>query len=157
VAILHTKTTGWGSQVVRILSGENELTQLRITAFRSHGTFQVDGEEFTIQPQGFLRFSVLLKRGVSVIARMEKPSVFRRRFLIRSAGHRLTLEARGWTGGKYLLFLENREVGSVKREGFTRRRMTLDFPDEVPLVLQVFLVYIVHLQAKREAAAAAGS
>jgi hypothetical protein len=91
-----------------------------------------------------------------VIARVTKPSFFRRRFQVASAGHRFLLESLGWTGREYQLLLGTQPVGRIKREGFAGRRMTLDFPDEVPLVLQILLIYLVAAQAKRERAARSG-
>jgi hypothetical protein len=51
--------------------------------------------------------------------------------------------------------LGSQEVGGIRREGFTGRRLLLEFPDDVPLFLQVFLAYVVASQARRERAAAA--
>jgi hypothetical protein len=158
VAVLHAEPLGWHSSGVRILSGSEELTRLAISAFRRKGSFDLDGETFAIEPEGFFRSNAVLKKGSSVIARVQKPSLLRRRFEISSAGHRLVLESRGWTGREYGLLLGSSEVGLIKREGFGGKKLTLEFPDDVPMFLQVFLAYVVVSQAKRErAAAAAGS
>jgi hypothetical protein len=155
VAILRAEPTRLGRYGVSIQSDGEELTQLHITLFRSKGRFQLDGDEFTIEPRGFFQNSAELRKGSSIIGRAEKPSFFRRRFHVTSAGHRLTLESTSFRGREYVLLLGNEEVGWIKRHGFTGKKMDLDFPDEVPLFLQVFLAYLVACQAKREAAAAA--
>jgi hypothetical protein len=155
VAILHAEPLGWASFGVRILSGDEELTQLMISTFKGKGSFDLDGEAFTVEPEGFFRSNAVLKKGSSTIAKVRKPSILRRRFEISSAGHRLVLESRGWAGREYVLLLGSQEVGRVKREGFVGRKILLEFPDDVPLFLQVLLAYVVVSQAKREAAAAA--
>ena len=155
MAVLHAEPLGWATSGVRILSGAEEITQLKISAIRGKGTFTLDGEEFYVEPKGFFQSSAVLRKGTAVIAKVMKPSFLRRRFEISSAGHRLILESRGWRGREYRLLLGPQEVGSVKREGFTGRKFLLDFPDDVPVFLQVLLVYVVASQAKREAAAAA--
>lgn len=157
MAVLHAEPMGWFSSSARLLAGDEELTELGITAFKSRGRFILDGEEFAIEPKGFFQTTALLKKGTAILARAEKPSAFRRRFEISSAGHRLVLESRSWTGRDYVLLLGNQEVGWVKREGMTGKKLRLEFPDEVPVFLQVLLAYLVLVQAKREAAAAAGS
>ena len=157
MSFLHAKPLGWASFGARILRGEEELTQLKITAFRSKGSFQLDGEEFTIEPKGFFLSSAVLKKGSSVIARVEKESAFKRRFEISSAGHRFVLASKRWTGRDYLLLLGKQEVGRVRREGFAGRKLKLEFPDDVPLFIQVLMAYVVLAQAKREASAAASS
>jgi hypothetical protein len=68
----------------------------------------------------------------------------------------LTVESRNWLGRKYALLLGNQEVGWIERKGLRGRTMRLEFPDEVPVALQVLLVYLVVCQVKREAAASSG-
>jgi hypothetical protein len=155
VAILRAEPLGWAFLGIRVLSGEEELTRLQISAFRTKGSFQLDGDAFTIEPMGFFKSDAVLKKGSSIIAKSRKGAALRRRFEISSAGHHLTLESRSWAGREYVLLLGKNEVGQVKREGFAGRKMHLEFPDDMPVFLQVFLAYIVISQARREAAAAA--
>ncbi len=155
MAVLRAEPLGWASAGVRVLSGEEEITELHISAFKGKGSFTLDGEEFTITPEGFFRSDAVLKKGTSVIAKAKKAGALKRTWDISSAGHRLTLDSRSWSGREYALLLGNQEVGRVKREGFAGRKVSLESPDEVPVFLQVFLTYIVVSQARREAAAAA--
>jgi len=155
VAVIHAEPLGWASLGVRLLAGNEELTQLKVSTFKNKGSFELDGDVFTIEPEGIWRTKVSLKKDGRAIARAHKTSMWRRRFEVTSAGHRLVIEGRGWRGREYVLLLGKQEVGWVKREGLTGRRLRLEFPDEVPLMLQVFLAYIVTAQARREAAAAA--
>jgi hypothetical protein len=157
VATLRAEPLSWLSFGVRILSGEEEITQLSISAFRTKGSFVLDGDEFTVDPSGFFGSDATLRKGASIIAKAKKAGAFKRTWEISSAGHRLKLESRSLTGKEYALLLGAHEVGRVKREGFTGRRTMMEFPDDVPVFLQVFLAYIVISQARREAAAAAGS
>jgi len=157
VATLRAEPLSWLSFGVRILSGESEITQLKISAFKSKGSFTLDGEDFTIEPSGFWGSNATLKKGASIIAKAQKAGALKRTWEISSAGHRLTLESRSLTGRAYVLLLGKQEVGRVQREGFAGRRTIMEFPDNVPVFLQVFLAYIVISQARREAAAAAGS
>jgi hypothetical protein len=156
VAVLRTEPAGWGSWSARINSGDHPLTELRISLFRSRGRFSLHGEEFSVDPQGLLGTTAVLRKGSNIIARAEKTSAFRRRFRITSAGHRLDLVSRSWSGREYALLLGSQEVGMVRRTGFGGRKITMEFPDQVPVFLQVFLAYLVLCQAKREAAAASG-
>ena len=157
MAELRSEPLGWAGSGARIFSGDTELTELRITAFKSRGNFILDGKEYEVIPKGFFQTSAELKMGSTVVARVTKPSVFKRRFEITSAGHRIVLESRGWRARKYVLLLGQKEVGSIEQEGFSSRRLRFQFPDEVPEVIQILLAYLVIAQAKREAAAAAGA
>lgn len=154
MAILNAEPTGWASWNARITADGQELTLLSLSLLRSRGTFQLDGEEYVIESTGVWRNTALLKKGSRIIARAEKPSFLHRKYEISSAGHHLRLDSRSWSGREYALLLGNQEVGRITRKGFVGRKMELEFPDQVPLVLQVLLVYLVLVQAKREAAAA---
>ncbi len=157
MAILETEPRGWGSWGSLITADGLPVTELKISLWRSRGSFQLDGQEFSIEPSGFFLQNASLTRRGGVIAKAEKTSFFRRSFLITSAGHRMELRSRGWMGREYELLMGNQQVGRVTRQGMTGRKMALEFPDDVPTVLQVFLAYLVLCQAKREAASAAGS
>lgn len=157
MAILEAEPRGWGSWDAVITADGRPVTELKISLFRSRGRFRLDGQEFSIEPSGFFLQSASLTRRGGAIAKAEKTSFFRRDFLITSAGHRMELKSRSWTGREYELLMGNQRVGLVTRKGFMGRRMSLDFPDDVPAVLQVFLAYLILSQAKREAASAAGS
>ncbi len=154
MTILRTVPAGWASWSVKVLSEDEELTELRISLFRSKGSFELDGATFTVDPKGFFRHDAELRRGASVIARAEKSSLTRRRFTVTSAGHHLELESRSLLGREYVLFLRDEEVGTIRRKGFLGRKCEMEFPDGVPVFLQLFLIYLALTQAKREAAAA---
>jgi hypothetical protein len=117
VTTLRTEPTGWLSWNVEVLSGKTKLTELRISLFRSRGSFELDGVSFTIEPRGFFGHDAELRRGASVIARAEKVSLLRRRFTLTSAGHRLTLESRSFLGRQYALLLGKEAVGLPRADG----------------------------------------
>jgi len=156
VATLQAEPLSWMRYHYSIRRNDEEITRLRITLFRNRGDFDLDGERFLLNPRGLLGREVEMIRGGSVMARASRPSLLWRRFDVSSAGHHLALESRSWTGRKYVLLLGNQEVGQVTREGWMGKKMEVDFPDDVPVALQVLLVYLVACQAKREAAAASG-
>ncbi len=156
MALLRTEPRRWGSWSAVILSGEEKITELTISLFRSRGSFELAGERYSVDPQGFWGQRSVLRKGATTLARAEKPSFLRRSFSIRSAGYRLKLESRSWSGRNYALVVAGRDVGFIRKAGFGRRRLELEFPDEVPTFLQVYLAYLVLCQAKKEAAAASG-
>jgi hypothetical protein len=155
VAVLRAEPLSWGSPSLRILAGDEEVARLITSVFKGNGKFEVDGESFTVDSHGILRQKADLKKGSSVIAKVRKKGFFGRTFEISSAGHHLVLEGQGLMGKTYVLRLANQEVGWIKREGFSGRSMTLEFPDEVPAFLQMLILYVVVVQARMEGAAAA--
>ena len=155
MAVLRTEPLGWASYGARILDGGKELARLEITWLKGRGTFRLHNETFAIEPKGFFLSHAVLEKGSTALAKAHKPSAFRRRFEVTSAGHEFVLESQSWTGREYALFHGDQEVGWIKREGWTGRKLDLEFPDDMPVFLQIFLAYIVLAQMRREAAAAA--
>ena len=151
---LEVEPTGWASWNALITSRGQPLTELTISTWKSRGAFELEGQAFTIEPQGFWHHNAELRRGSTIIAKAERKSALRRSWVLTSAGHGLTLETLSWRGREFVLLLGNQETGRVTRKGMTGRRLSLTFPEDVPEVLQIFLTYIVLCQAKREMAAA---
>lgn len=158
MAVLRTESLGWASSGVRVLSGDDEVTQLKVSFLKGNGSFEVDGDTFTIDSHGIMRSDAVMKKGASVIAKVKHKGFPRGRFEISSAGHKLVMKSHGWMGKRYSVGLMDQEVGQVQRAGFLGTKITLDFPDEVPVFLQVLIIYIALAHARRQgAAAAAGS
>jgi len=154
MAIVKSEPTGWASWNARITTEDREVAILSISTFKNKGAVQLDGDDYTMEPHGVWGGAGVLRKGASVIAQAKKPSFFRRTFEISSAGHHFRLESRSWTGREYALVVGGQEVGRIHSHGLTGRKVEMEFPDEVPLVLQLFLLYLVLVQHKREAAAA---
>ena len=153
--ILEVEPTGWASWDALVTADGAPIAELRISAWKSRGRFQLDGEDFTIEPSGFWLQNAVLKRGESVVARAERPALLRRQFSISSGSHRMALESRSWAGREYALQIGTQEAGRITREGFLGRKVTLRMAEDLPEALQIFLAYLVICQTKREAAAAA--
>ena len=50
MAVLRAEPLGWASAGVRILSGNDEITELQISAFKGKGSFTLDGETYQLAP-----------------------------------------------------------------------------------------------------------
>lgn len=158
MATLEAEPAGWTSWNARITSDGEEITELAVSVWRSQGSFRLDGLDYTVEPKGFWLTHAVLRVGPTIIARAERLAPLGRSWIIHAAGRRLVLESRTWTGREFGLRVGEKEIGKVTREGVTGRRMRLEFPDDLPVALQVFLAYLVLVQIKREAATvAAGS
>ena len=116
----------------RVQEEGGEMATLHLSLFRSRGAFQVEGESFAAEPEGFFGRAVTLRKGGTVIARAEMASFFRRTFGVTSAGHRLSVESRSWLGREYEVLLGGEPVGSIHAQGFLGRKLTLELPERMP-------------------------
>jgi hypothetical protein len=53
----------------------------------------------------------------------------------------------------YILLDGEKHIGSIRTEGFFRRRFLLDCPDKLPLAIQAFLVWMVIMALKHASTA----
>jgi hypothetical protein len=92
-----------------------------------------------------------------VWARATKESAFVRRFVVRTAERELILEPAALFARSFRLVENAMIVGYVLPDHFFTRACTLEFPDDLPAPVQVFLFWLVALMWRRAARAAASS
>ncbi len=100
--------------------------------------------------------SFILELNGTQLARAEKPSALRRSFTIQHEGKTYILKAESAFGRTFLL-LDNdrRQIGSITPAGMFTRKATVDLPDEMPLPIKVFLVWLTVILWKRDSEAVA--
>jgi hypothetical protein len=136
-------------------SGHN-LGDVALSSWRERGVVRCDGAEHHVFREGALRGAFVLD-GAGESLRALKPSAFRNLFDIEFGQERYVLSPRSAFRQDRLLYHEGREMGSIVAEGPLSRRARIQLPDDLPLVLILFLLWLTLLQWKREADAAAGS
>lgn len=154
MAVLTARPRRWYSSDYRILDGDVEIASLRVKLFRDTGIFQVEGEDYQINVEGFLKGRFELRQGPTILAKAEKT---RRKFEIRTSGHRMTLESNGILGRSWDLHVMTGPIGSIRALGWLNNAAEADLPDELPLPLRIFLFYLVLLTWRRQAAGAAAA
>ena len=63
MALLEAEPTGWASWNALIKSNGAPVTELSISAWKSRGSFGLDGQGFTIEPRGFWLHNAVMQRG----------------------------------------------------------------------------------------------
>ena len=133
------------------------VAEVRLSSWRERGAVSVEGVEHRVSRHGVLRGAFVLEGGGSVLARAEKPSAFRREFQIEHDGKQYTLKARSIWRRERVLYDGDQEIGAVVPEGLFNRRARVELPDDLPLVLRLFVVWLTMLLWKRDSDAAAVS
>jgi len=100
----------------------------------------------------------ILESSGSIMARAEKPSAFRRSFIIDYRDKQYTLRAASALRRSFLLLDGDIKIGSLSPEGIFTRRTSVDLPAELPLPVKVFIIWLTVILWKRDSnsAAAAG-
>ncbi len=151
--MLHALPTSWFKPAFRLLRDDREVGLLTLSSFRERATFSVKDVEFAFQREGMMGDFVLEFQG-SVLARAQKPSAFKQRFVLTFEGRSYALAAASWFGRPFVLREEDAEVGHIRPLSVFSNKSDLDLPDALPLPVQAFCFWLVLLLWKRAAAAA---
>ncbi len=145
---------GWLSWNFTALKELQAVADIDVAWWREKGVLFVQGAAYTVYREGLMSGAFILESAGSVLARAQKPSAFRRCFKIEHAGRQYTLRAKSPFGRTFILHLDDREIGSISPEGLFTRRATVDFPQDMQLPVQIFIVWLAVILWKRESDAA---
>ena len=86
----------------------------------------------------------------------QKPSIWRNRFVFEHAGNQYELKKESTWGSAFVLWRDGvGSAGSVRSKGFFKREWIAELPEELPLEVRVFIVWLMAILWKRAASAAA--
>ena len=149
----------WFSWDFTVMDGAQAVGEIDVSCWREKGMVTVEGIDYRVYREGLMSGDFILASNDSVLARASKPSAFRRAFTIQYAGREYTLLAKSALRRAFALLDGNREVGSLSPRSIFTRRAAVDLPENLPLPLKVFIIWLTVILWKRESdsSAAAGS
>ena len=156
--MLHAFPKRWSSWDFTVQDETGHIVgEVALSSWRERGTVRCEGAEHHVFREGAHRGSFVLE-GAGQPLRAVKPSAFRNLFEVEFGSEQYVLSPRSAFRRDRLLYYDGREIGFIVAEGPLSRRARIELPDDLPLVLTLFLVWLTLLQWKREAdASAAGS
>ena len=147
----------WFSWDFTVMEGSQPVADIDVSWWREKGLLTVHGIDYMVYREGLMSGAFILELDGTVLARAEKPSAFHRAFLIEHAGKQYTLRAKSAFRRAFLLLDGSREIGSLSPEGIFTRRATVEFPEELPLPVKVFIMWLAVILWKRDSDSAAGA
>lgn len=158
--LLRAVPSGWFSNDFTVFDrGGIPVARTDLSNWRETAKIAVGEARYEAHRKGWTsKDFVLFKDDGRVIVTAEKPSSWRDRFLFEHNGNRYELKHESAWSSAFVLSRDGIGlVGSVRRKGFFKREWTADMPEELPLEVVVFIVWLVVILWKRaESAAAAG-
>jgi hypothetical protein len=86
---------------------------------------------------------------------VEKPSVWRSRLIFEYVNNHYELKKASVWGSAFVLLREGvGPVGSIRSKGLFKREWTVEMPEELPLEVRVFIMWLMIILYKRAMAAA---
>lgn len=155
--MLQLVPQGWLGWHVDVLGNDRKITEIKTSTLPESGTFSIDGADFRAWREGMFSGEFLLAKDGETIARAQKPSALKSSFNIEFSDRQYTLKKESWAGRSFVLIQGDIEVGSIRPEGVLTRKASVDLPGDMPMPLQLFVVWLTILLWKREADAGAAA
>lgn len=155
--MLRAFPKSWFSPDYKVLENDAVIAIVALSMLREAGALTVAGSSYRVYRERLLSGSFVLESEGAILARADKPSALYRSFLVKHDGKEYTLEAESVGYRKFVLSEGGQQIGSVYPEHALTRRSVIDFPEAIPLVVRVFMFWLVMILWKRAADAAAAS
>ena len=149
--MLRAIPKNWFSWNFTILEGSQHLADIEVAWWHEKGAVIVENEVYHVYREGLASGAFILESSVGELARAEKPSLFRRCFLIEHEDRQYTLRAVAALSREYTLTDESGEIGRLAPEGWLTHRARVDLPDYIPLPIRLFIIWLTILLWKRQA------
>jgi hypothetical protein len=149
MSVLTLMPRGWFSWNFSVLDGERALADVYLSSWRDRGRLTIDNVEYLVSREMLLG-DFLLQQSGSVLARAKKPSAFRRSFIIRYQERSCTLQARSAFGRAFVLLDGEKEIGSIVPRNMWTRKSVATLPDDWPLPVKSFAMWLTMVHWKRE-------
>ena len=134
-------------------ANHQSVAEVRLSSWRERGAVTCAGVEHKVLRQSAFG-AFVLEKGGAVVARAEKPSAFHKTFTIEYEGRQYTLKARSLGRRELVLYENEREVGAIAPEGPFTRRARVALPEDLSLLLRLFVIWLTMLIWKRNSDAA---
>lgn len=112
------------------------------------GELKVQGETYSAC---YEKPAYILESAAGVLARAEHLKWLSRELAIEYAGQRYILRGKA-LHREFLLLEGDTQIGSIAAEGFLTRKVAVELPKELPLFLQVFIIWLAMTVWKQDEA-----
>lgn len=107
--------------------------------WRDKGELRIQDDIYTARRD---KSAYVLESTTGVLVRAEQPRKWRRELFIEHSGRRYTLRAKSAFRRDLMLFEDSTQIGSVSPDGLFTRNAAVELPKELPLYLQVFVIWL---------------
>ena len=125
------------------------MGDVEFSSWRERGSVRLQGADHRVFRESALRGAFVLEGG-RVRVRAVKPSAFRSTFEISYGSNHYVLRTRSALRKDRVLYEEDALIGGVFCEGSLNRRARVELPDDLPMLLTMFVVWLTLLQWRSE-------
>ncbi len=152
--MLHIVPLHWYKWDFKVFDGDRPIAVIDRSWRNESGTLILEDATYEIYRTGAFFGTFVLETAGTLVAEAEKPSTFKRQFVITFSDRRFVLKRISVLGRGYDLIEDGRTIGSIVARSVFSRKARANLPEELPLSVRVFVVFLVLLLWRRDAAAA---
>jgi hypothetical protein len=140
----------WLSWDFSVVQGDSVVAEIEIPRWRKKDVLKVGGLHYAAYREGLIGGAFLLALDTTQLARAERTNWLSRSFTIKHGERTYRLSAE-WFGSSFILLDNAREVGSLVPRGMFTRKTSVILPDELPLPVQIFVIWLMLYQRETDA------
>jgi hypothetical protein len=144
----------WLSWDFSVVQGDSVVAEIEIPRWRKKGLLKVGGLHYAAYRDGVIGGPFILALDATQLALAERTNWLSRSFKIKHGEKTYRLKAE-WFGASFILLDEELEVGSLVPSGMFTRKTSVSLPDELPLPVQMFVIWLTLYQRETDASAPA--
>ena len=148
--MLHIAPTHWYSWDFTVTDESRTVADITMSWWGEKGALTIDDRTYRVRRQALMSGAFVLEHAGSELARAEKPSLFRREFVIHHAGREYTLRRESLFRRAFVLVTGSRQVGSLTPKSAFTREAAVDLPHDLPLPVRMFIVSLTVILWRRE-------
>jgi hypothetical protein len=157
MAVLHAVPVSWLSGDFDVIEQGTRVGGIDVAWVREAAELTAQGVAYRAFRQGWVSGTFVLERDGVAMATADKSSAWRRVFAIRWEGTAYELASASlWRRG-YMLRGGGRVVGTIRPASWATRKAVADLPDDLPLAMRMFIVWIVLTMWRQDAQSASAS
>ena len=130
-----------------------EIGQIDCGGIGRTAAISAGGATYTPVTDSVIRGKFHLEKNGTLLASVQSAGFWRRRFNVQAGAKSCTLSAL-WSGRSFALMQNDTEVGRIGATGFLGSKGKAELPDDLPLEVQAFLIWLVILTWRRTVVAA---
>jgi hypothetical protein len=145
----------WYSWDFRLAKNGTSLAHIDLSSWWEKGSLTVANSSCRVYREGLFFGAFVLESKGSIVARAHKPSAWSRKLVIEAGGERFELKPQSSFTRGFKLLRDNRVVGTLSAASFLTRKINVELPEDLPLQLRAFFVWLTVLLWRRDASGAA--
>ena len=131
--------------------GGAEIGRIDFGGIRQPASIVIGDATFHPVRDGVLRKAFHLERDGARLASAAPAGATFRRFTVQAGARTYTLAVTSWLGRSFTLSEDGAPIGTIGRTGFFTAKCKAELPDDLPLEVQAFLIWLVLITWRRQA------